>query len=156
MGGSLSVLVFSRGDSIFADAEYKSNSFKLDYMRIEALKKFLHDFAGPLTKVKIVSDGGYVPDNLIKGDKELEALLDQKVQQQGASPISFEIYCDNDESKSAVIDIVDYILNKSDQIHATIKIGENRFYRPAGVNGYVELPRNYDNLVYQRGSKMNK
>lgn len=151
MGGSLSVYVYKGGNKLLSEKEYQSTSLTFDSTRIEAMKTFLKSFKGPLTSVTIRSEGGYVPDNIIKGCVAIESLLEEKLESQQGVPVLFEIVCDTKTSEDAVIDIVEYILEKNNKFDATIQIGDRRFRRVAGGKGYLELERDYSYLMQQRG-----
>jgi hypothetical protein len=151
MGGSLSVYVYKKGYKIGAETAYKSTSLMFDSTRIDAMKTFLESFNGPLTSVTIRSEGGYVPDNIIKGCVAIESLLKEKLESQQGVPVLFEIVCDTKLSEYAVIDIVEYILEKNNKFDATIKFGDSEFRRAAGENRYLELKRDYSHLMQPRG-----
>jgi hypothetical protein len=99
MGGSLSVYVYKGGNKLFAEKAYESTSLTFDSTRIEAMKTFLKSFDGPLTSVTIRSEGGYVPDNIIKGCGAIESLLEEKLESQQGVPVLFDIVCDTKKAR---------------------------------------------------------
>lgn len=152
MGGSLSVYVFyGQGNDVLASAVYESTSLTFDFTKIEAMKTFLRSFKGPVSMIRIRTNGGYIPQNIISGCQAIESLLDDKMNSQRGFPLVFDIVCDTQPSEAAAVGIVEYILDKNNDFDVTLKIGDTTLRRKTGENGYTKIPKNYDSFVYRRG-----